>query len=77
MHPVVASAIPGACGVIAAPIVTDAEGHDANTQTRTELNDRNAPALVVVIQIVTVDPAAVAFPIDVTPSPIVDTTVEI
>jgi hypothetical protein len=44
---------------------------------RAELDDRHAAALIVVIQIVAVDPAAIAFPIDIAPGPVIDTTVEI
>jgi hypothetical protein len=44
---------------------------------RAELDDRHAAALIVVIQIVAVDPAAIAFPIDIAPGPVIETTVEI
>jgi len=77
MHPVVAAPIPRTTRVIASPIVAKTEGDDADTQLRAELNDRHAAGLIVVIQIVAVDPAAIAFPIDIAPGPVIETTVEI
>ena len=77
VHPVIAASIPRATRVVAPPIIAETEGNDADPQLCAELNDRHAAALIVVIQIVAVDPAAVAFPIDIAPGPAIETTVEI
>ena len=77
MHPVVTPAKPGTTGVIAAPIIAETECHDADTELRTVFNDGHAAALVIVVQVIAVHPAAIAFPIDVAPSPVVDATVQI
>jgi hypothetical protein len=77
MHPVVAPTVPGAAVIVAAPVIADAERDDADSQARAELKDRHAAVLVVVVEIVPVDPAAVAFPIHVAPSPIIEATVHV
>jgi hypothetical protein len=61
MHPVILATVPGPSSVVAVPVVADTEGHDPDPQTRAELEDRDAAVLVVVIKIIAVDPAAVAF----------------
>jgi hypothetical protein len=77
MHPVIAAAIPRTTRIVASPIVAQTEGDDTYPQLRAELDDRHAAALIVVIQIVAVNPAAIAFPIDIAPGPAVETAVEI
>jgi hypothetical protein len=75
MHPVVLSTVPGPASVVAAPVVADTERHDADSQTRAELNDGHAAVFIIVIEIIAVDPAAVALRVHIAPSPIVETTV--
>jgi hypothetical protein len=41
------------------------------------LDYRYAAALIVVIQVIAVDPAVIAFPIDIAPAPVIETSVEI
>ena len=77
MHPVTLPTVPGAAGVVAAPVVADAECHDAEPQLTAELKDGYAAALVVVVQIVAVHPASVALGVDVTPSPVIETAVHV
>jgi hypothetical protein len=77
MHPVIAAAIPGAARIIAAPIIANTERDNADAQLRAEFDDRYAAALIVVVQIIAVDPATIPFPIDIAPGPVVDTAVEI
>jgi hypothetical protein len=77
VHPVIAPAEPGTARVVAAPIVTQTECHDADAELRTILDNGHATALVIVVQVIAVYPAAIAFPIDIAPSPIVDATVQI
>jgi hypothetical protein len=77
MHPVVFAAVPRPAPIIAAPVIADAERHDADPQLRAELENGHAPALIVVIQIIAVHPAAVALPVHIAPSPIVETPVHI
>jgi hypothetical protein len=77
MHPVIASSIPGSAGIVAAPVVADAERDNADAEPCAVFDNRNAASLVVVVQIVTVYPAAIAFPINIAPGPIVDATVQI
>jgi len=75
MHPVALSTVPGPASVVAAPVVADTERYDADSQTRAELNDGYAAVFIVVVQIIAVDPAAVAFRVHIAPSPIVETTI--
>jgi hypothetical protein len=77
VHPVITSPIPRPAGVIATPIIAETECHDADAELRSILDHGNAAALVIVVQVVAVYPAAIAFPIDIAPGPIVDTTVQI
>ena len=77
VHPVVLPAVPGPARVVAAPIVADAESHDADSQLRAEPQDGHAPALVVVIQKVAVDPAAVASQIHIAPTPVIQAAVDV
>jgi hypothetical protein len=77
MHPVIAPAKPGAACVITAPIIADTECHDADAEPRAVFNDGHPTALVVVVQVIAVHPTAIAFPIDIAPSPVVDATVQI
>ena len=77
MHPIVAPAIPWASGVVPSPVVAEAEGNDAEPQLRSEFYDWNTAALIIGVQVVAVNPAAIAFPVDIAPGPIIQTTVEI
>ena len=77
MHPVVFPPIPRPASIVAAPVVADTERHDADPQTRTELDDGNAAVLIIEEQKITVDPAAVTLPVHIAPSPVVETTVHV
>jgi hypothetical protein len=77
MHPVVFSPIPRPASIVAAPVIANAERHDADPQTRTELNDGNAAVLIIEEKKITVDPAAVALKVHIAPSPVVETTVHV
>jgi hypothetical protein len=77
MHPIIAPAIPRTPGVVPPPIVAETEGDDAYPQLRSEFDHRNAAALIVVVQVIAVDPAAITFPVDIAPGPVIDAAVEI
>jgi hypothetical protein len=63
--------------VVATPIIANIERHDADSQTGAKLNDRHAAVLIIVIQIIAVNPATIAFPVHIAPSPVIETTVHI
>jgi hypothetical protein len=77
MQPIVFSTVPRAASVIAIPVVAHTECHDADPQTGPKLNDGHAAVLIVVIQIIAVNPAAVAFPVHIAPGPVIETTIYI
>ena len=76
MHPIILSPVPGSPLIVAAPVIADAEGHNADTQTRAELDDGYPAVLIVVVQVIAVDPAAVAFPVHIAPGPIIETAIQ-
>ena len=77
VHPVIFAAVPGPASIVTPPVIADAEGHNADAKLRAEIEHRDAAVLIVVVQIAAVDPAAIAFPIDIAPSPIVETAADV
>jgi hypothetical protein len=77
MRPVTLAPIPGPARVVAAPVIADAERYDADAQRRAILENRHAPALIFVIKVVAVHPAAIALKVHVAPGKIVDAAADI
>jgi hypothetical protein len=77
MRPVALATVPRPTAVVAVPVIADAERHDADSQTRAELKDGYAAVLIIVIEVIAVDPSAIAFPIHVAPRPVIETAVYI
>jgi hypothetical protein len=75
MPPIALPTVPGPATVVSPPVIANIERYDAESQTGAELDDRYAAVLIVVIQIIAVDPAAIAFPVHIAPSPVVEATV--
>ena len=77
VHPVALPPIPGPASVVAAPIVADGETDDTDSQLRAKSQDGYPAILIVVIQKIAVDPAAVASQIHIAPSPVIQATVDV
>ena len=77
VHPVIFTTVPGPAAVVAPPIIADAKSHDANAELGTEIQHRDAAVLIVIVQIATVDPAAVALPVHIAPRPVIETAAHI
>jgi hypothetical protein len=77
VHPVALPSIPGPASVVAAPIVADGETDDTDSQLRAESQDGYPAVLIVVIQQIAINPAAVASQIHIAPSPVIQATVDV
>jgi hypothetical protein len=77
MRPIALAVIPGAPAVITAPIVANTERNDADAKLGAKFQHRYAAAIVIVEKVIAVDPAAIAFPIDIAPGPVIQTTADI
>jgi hypothetical protein len=77
MPPIVFSTVPGTASVIAVPVVADTECQDADPQTGAKLKDGHAAVLIIVIQVIAVNPTAVALPVHIAPGPVIETTIHI
>src|SRR5512146_285434 len=76
-QPQASLAVPRTSGVIPPPVLSQTERHDGQAQTGTVVEDRNPSALVVEIQVIGVDPAAIALPVHIAPGPVVQTSVDV
>jgi hypothetical protein len=77
VRPVVLPPIKGPASVVAAPIVADGEPHDTDSQLRTEPQYGYPAVLIVVIQKIAVNPAAVASQIHIAPSPVIQAAIDV
>jgi hypothetical protein len=77
VHPIALPTVPWPPCIITAPVIAETECHDSDTQIRSELEYGHATVLVVVVQIIAVDPATVALPVHIAPGPIVETAVDV
>lgn len=76
MQPKIALAIPGSSGVVPAPVVPYVEDLDTQAEPRAVGEDRHAAVLVIAVEIIGVDPAAISLPVDIAPGPIVHTAIQ-
>ena len=76
IDPIGAPRIPRPAHVVAAPVIAEIEGDDADPKSRAHVDHGYPPLLVVVIQIAAVEPAVVALPIHVAPREIVEASID-
>ncbi len=77
VHPITLALVPGTAGVIASPIVADAERDDTDAERSADREHRYPLILIVVEKIVAVDPTAIAFPVHIAPREIVQAAIHL